>query len=167
MKETSERKRIAYEVMEGGLRGSPAARAFSWTLIILIILSITFMLIWDLEGAERWHKIFEVIETITVGIFTLELIFGCWTADIRFPDDAHPVLHYLREPMTIIQMLAILPFYMGVILNNTSLEEIVEFFELLKLLHLLKIGEIGVHAWKEEHEKKQKRMEEDSSMRPE
>ena len=166
MKETSERKRIAYEVMEGGLRGSPAARAFSWTLIILIILSITFMLIWDLEGAERWHKIFEVIETITVGIFTLELIFGCWTADIRFPDDAHPVLHYLREPMTIIQMLAILPFYMGVILNNTSLEEIVEFFELLKLLHLLKIGEIGVHAWKEEHEK-QKRMEEDSSMRPE
>ena len=55
----------------------------------------------------------------------------------------------------------------GVILNNTSLEEIVEFFELLKLLHLLKIGEIGVHAWKEEHEKKQKRMEEDSSMRPE
>ena len=64
MKETSERKRIAYEVMEGGLRGSPAARAFSWTLIILIILSITFMLIWDLEGAERWHKIFEVIPKI-------------------------------------------------------------------------------------------------------
>ena len=167
MKETSERKRIAYEVMEGGLRGSPAARAFSWTLIVLILLSITFMLIWDLEGAERWHKIFEVIETITVGIFTLELIFGCWTADIRFPDDAHPVLHYLREPMTIIQMLAILPFYMGVILNNTSLEEIVEFFELLKLLHLLKIGEIGVHAWKEEQEEKHKRREEESSMRSE
>ena len=119
--EDNKRKRAVFEILEGGLKGNPAARAFSWTLIVLILLSITFMLIWDLEGAERWHRIFEVIETITVGVFTLELLFGCWTADIRFPDDAHPVLHYLREPMTIIQMLAILPFYMGVILNNTSL----------------------------------------------
>ncbi len=163
-----ELKHRVFEVLEGGLKGNPAARVFAWTLIVLILLSISFMLIWDLDGMERWHRAFELIETVTVGVFTLELILGCWTADIRFPDAEKPVLRYLREPMTIIQMLAILPFYMGLVLNDTSLEGIVEFFELLKLLHLLKIGEIGVHAWKEEQEEKQKRGEEkDSSLRPE
>ena len=89
-----------------------------------------------------------------MGIFTLELIFGFLTADVRFPDDPHPCLRYLREPMTIIQMLAILPFYLGLLLRNTTYMEIAEYFELLKLLHLLKIGEIGVHAWKEGKEEK-------------
>ena len=154
MKDTKDLKHRVFEVLEGGLRGSLPARVFSWTLIVLILLSITFMLIWDLDGMEEWHRIFELIETVTVGVFTLELILGCWTAEVRFPDEEKPVLHYLREPMTIIQMLAILPFYMGLALNNTSLEGIVEFFELLKLLHLLKIGEIGVHAWKEGKEGK-------------
>lgn len=154
MDRTKERKRAAYEIVEGGLRGSPAARAFSWTMIVLIVLSVTFMLIWDLEGAERWHRVFEWIETATVALFTLELVIEMWTADLQFPGEAHPVRRYLRKPMTIIQILAILPFYLGVALNNTPLEEIAEFFEFLKLLHLLKIGELFHRARTEEREQK-------------
>ena len=155
MKDRKELKHKVLEVLEGGLRGNTAARIFSIVLIVLILLSILFMLIWNVEGMEKFHTAFEIIETITVGIFTLELILGFWTADVRFPDDKHPRLRYLRQPMTIIQMLAILPFYLGLLLKNTSYTEVAEYFELLKLLHLLKIGEIVTHAVKEGHKKAQ------------
>ena len=154
---TKELKHRVLEVLEGGLRGNTAARIFSIVLIILIILSITFMLIWDIDRFEPWHETFEIIETITIGIFTLELILGFWTADVRFPGHPHPRLRYLTDFMTIVQMLAIFPFYLGLAVQNTPYSEFAEFFEFLKLLHLLKIGEIGVHAAREIREEKEKK----------
>ena len=145
-------KHRVLEVLEGGLRGNPAARAFSWLLIILIILSILFMVLMNVDGTEPWHRTFEIIETVTIGIFTLELLLGSWTADVRFPEEAHPQRRYWTLFMTIVQILAILPFYLGLILQDTAYEEVAEFFELLKLLHLLKIGELCLHAWKKDKE---------------
>ena len=170
MKNQKELKHRVLEVLEGGLRGNTAARVFSITLIILILLSIVFMLIWDIEHFEPWHETFEIIETITIGIFTLELILGFWTADVRFPGHPRPRWRYMTDFMTNVQILAIMPFYLGLLLKNTRYTEFSEFFELLKLLHLLKIGEIGWHAAKKQKEtEKQKRSEEseDSSLRPE
>ena len=141
-----------FEILEGGLRGNTAARIFSWTMIILILLSITFMIIQDVERFEPFHEIFEIIETVTIGLFTLELILGFWTADLRFPGHPRPRMRYMVDFMTNVQLLAILPFYMGLLLSGTPYTEIAEFFELLKLLHLLKIGELGLHAWKEKKE---------------
>ena len=141
MKNQKELKHRVLEVLEGGLRGNTAARVFSITLIILILLSIVFM-----------------------------LILGFWTADVRFPGHPRPRWRYMTDFMTNVQMLAIMPFYLGLLLQNTRYTEFSEFFELLKLLHLLKIGEIGWHAAKKQKEtEKQKRSEEseDSSLRPE
>ena len=141
-----------FEILEGGLRGNTAARIFSWTMIILILLSITFMIIQDVERFEPFHEIFEIIETVTIGLFTLELILGFWTADLRFPGHPRPRMRYMVDFMTNVQLLAILPFYMGLLLSDTPYTEIAEWFELLKLLHLLKIGGLGLHAWKEKKE---------------
>ena len=147
-------KEKVLEVLEGGLKGSPASRFFSILMIVLILLSIIFMLIWDIDRFEPYHEIFEIIETITIGIFTLELILGFWTADLRFPGDPKPRIRYLTDFMTNVQFLAILPFYMGLLLSGTSYpySKFAEWFELLKLLHLLKIGQLGRHAWKKKKE---------------
>jgi len=155
-------KHKVLEVLEGGLRGNTAARIFSWTLIVLIVLSIVFMIIGDMEQLEPFVETFEIIETITIGIFTLELILGFWTADIRYADAPRPRLKYMTSFMTIIQILAILPFYLGLILQNTDYMEYAEYFQLLKLLHLLKIGEIGIHAAKEKKEEKKENSDEEN-----
>ena len=149
MKDQKKLKHKVLEVTEGGLRGTPAARAFAWLLIVLITLSMVFLLLEKTGRMEELQGVFEVIETFAIGVFTLELLLGLWTADVRFPGDPNPRLHYLREPMTIIQILAILPFYMGLLLENTRFDELSEAFEFLKLLHLLKMGEIAVHSHKD------------------
>ena len=155
MEGRKELKHRVLEVLEGGLRGNTIARIFSWTLIILILLSITFFLIWDIERFEPYHETFEIIETITVGIFTLELILGFWTADIRFKGHPRPHWRYMIDFMTNIQILAILPFYLGLVQHERFIE-LAEFFQFLKLLHLLKIGEIGLHAHRGKMEEKKR-----------
>ena len=155
-----ELKEKVLEVLEGGLRGNTAARIFSITMIILILVSMLFLLLEALERAQAYYDTFEVIESVIIGIFTVELILGFWTADVRFEGSPHPRWRYLTDFMTNIQFLAILPFYMGLLLQNTRFSEFAEFFQFLKLLHLMKIGEIGYHAVKHDHEQKPEEQEE-------
>ena len=154
-KKKRELKHKVLEVLEGGLRGKPAARIFSIVMIVLILVSMLFLLLELTHRAQAYYETFEVIEAFIIGIFTLELILGFWTADVRFEGDPHPRRRYLTDFMTNIQFLAILPFYLGLILHNTRFSEFAKFFQFLKLLHLMKIGEIGVHAVKHGGEHKQ------------
>ncbi len=148
-------KHKALEVLEGGLRGNAAARFFSWVLIVLILLSVANLFLRGTEFFEPYEETFETIETVTIGIFTLELILGFWTADVRFPGHPRSRVRYLADFMTIVQMLAIMPFYLGLLLGDDyAYMQFAEYFELLKLLHLLKLGEIGVHYAKDRKEAK-------------
>ena len=63
-------------MLEGGLRGNTAARIFSITMIVLILVSMLFLLLEALEKAEAYYETFEVIESVIIGIFTVELILG-------------------------------------------------------------------------------------------
>ncbi len=150
-----ELKQKVLEVLEGGLRGNTAARVFSITMIVLILVSMAFLILEKTNRARAYYDTFEIIEAVIIGIFTLELILGFWTADVRFAGDPHPRRRYLMDFMTNIQFLAILPFYLGLLLENTSLSEFAEFFEFVKLLHLVKVGEIGLHAAKGNHKEKE------------
>ncbi|MBO7662556.1 MAG: ion transporter [Clostridia bacterium] len=139
-------KHRLHEMISGGLKGNRAARIFSWLVIILILLS-TLALI--LEMVQAVPTYFETplfwLEAVTVGVFTLEYLIGLWTADLAYPKDAHPRLRYICSLMAIIEVLAVLPFYLALILHDSELLEVVEAAEILRLLHLLKLGEFFPH----------------------
>ena len=131
------------EVIEGGLRGNRGARIFSWTAFILILLSNSFFLLTKIEEpGEKLRTVFEIVEIATIALFTAEVILGLWTADLRFPEEKHPHLTFLKQPMTIVAILAILPFYLGLVLKDPKFESVTETMEFLTLLHLVKAAEI-------------------------
>ena len=140
-------KQWVYETISGGLKGTPAARAFSLTIIILIVLSVA-SLIMDLAEAvpDAFVTPLFWLEAITVAIFTLEYLAGLWTADLAYPKEKHPRLKYILSPMAIITVLAVAPFYAALALRDTELLEVAEMFGFLRLLHILKIGEYCLHA---------------------
>ena len=143
MKEKKSLRHEIAEILEGGLQGSTAARVLAWSMIVLVAASIgLFLLKEQLEGYAWYGPLYTAAEILTIGVFTLEVILGFWTADIRYPKSSHPRLRLLREPMTIIGILAILPFYLGLALRKPELVELMEILELLKLLHLVKVGEL-------------------------
>ena len=143
MKEKKHLKHEVLEVIEGGLRGNRGAWIFGWTAFILILLSNSFYLVMQLETpGPRTKTAFLILEIVTVLLLTAEVILGFWTADVRYPEDPHPRLRHLRQPMTIIGILAILPFYLGGVLYGSRFESIPEKIGFLTLLHLVKAWEI-------------------------
>ena len=143
MEEKKNLRHQVLEVIEGGLRGNRGARIFSWTAFILILLSNSIFLLTRLENpGEKIMTAIEIVEIMTIALFTAEVLLGLWTADLRFPEEKRPRLKFLRQPMTIVAILAILPFYLGLILKDERFESITEIMEFLMLLHLVKAWEI-------------------------
>ena len=143
MEENKNLKHSVLKVIEGGLQGNRGARIFSWIAFILILLSNSFFLLTRIEKpGEKVMTVFEIVEIMTIALFTAEVLLGLWTADLRFPGEKHPRLRFLRQPMTIVAILAILPFYLGLILKDERFASVTEIMEFLALLHLVKAWEI-------------------------
>jgi voltage-gated potassium channel len=107
-----------HAVLEGGTRGYLPGRIFNWALLALIILSVASVVLDTLHDLPHWsYRAFETIETTSVWIFTAEYLLRLWVA----VDEPHghyrrPVrgrLRYLLTPMAIVDLLAILPYWVG------------------------------------------------------
>jgi len=86
------------------------------------------------------EPVFYVIEAVSVIIFTVEYILRLWTVDILFSREK-PLkarLKYALSPMSLIDIVAILPFYlpMAFPVNMT----ILRLLRLLRLLRILKLN---------------------------
>ena len=143
MEEKKTLKHRVLEVLEGGMRGNRGAWLFSWTVFILILLSNFLYLLIRMEmPGEKTLIVFAAVELLTIFTLSAEIVLRFWTADVRFPEARHPRMTYLRQPMTIIGILALLPFYLELFLDDPKFEPALEWIELLTLLHLVKAWEI-------------------------
>ncbi|MBI1779581.1 MAG: ion transporter [Proteobacteria bacterium] len=110
-------RHAVYALVEGGQRGYPLGRAFDLLLVAIILVNVTAIVLGTVEGLPpSWHQVFDLIETAAVLAFTLEYGLRLWAA-IEDPRRAyrHPVwgrLHYAVSPLAVIDIVAILPFYL-------------------------------------------------------
>ncbi|MCL2225953.1 MAG: SpoIIE family protein phosphatase [Defluviitaleaceae bacterium] len=120
---------------------SLANRIFSHGITALIIFNVATVAL-DLlymipEGAELF---FEIAEAVTVIIFTLEYALRLWTADLLHPKVRPAVarFRYMRSPMAIVDVLAVLPFYLPFAFPvNTT---ILRLLRLLRLARIMKLN---------------------------
>lgn len=92
--------------------------AFHIVLITLILMNVIAVVLESEREFERhYHFLLVGLELISVFVFTVEYILRAWAAvDNPSGQFAHPVkgrLRYLGTPMAIVDLLAILPFYIG------------------------------------------------------
>ncbi|MGA0333542.1 MAG: ion transporter [Kiritimatiellia bacterium] len=94
-------------------------------LIVLSLVSFAFETLPDLP--ERWQRFLQIFEVLTVGVFTVEYflrLFFC-----------RPRLSYAFSFYGVVDLIAILPFYLATGLDLRSLRA----FRLLRLFRLLKL----------------------------
>jgi len=134
-------KRYICDVVRDDGHRSITNRIFSSFITVLIIVNVVSVVLDLLEvipaGAE---SIFNIIEVVSVIIFTVEYILRLWTVDILFPR-TKPLkarLKYALSPMSLVDIVAILPFYlpMAFPINMT----ILRLLRLLRLLRILKLN---------------------------
>ena len=129
-----------YEVMERAEQGDSTSRAFDLFIVTLIGLNVAMVI---LETVPAIYALlgpfFQVFETFSVVIFTVEYILRLWacTAD---PDYESPITGRLKFSLSgfaLVDLLAIAPFYLQLFLNlDPTLVGAVRLFRLFRLFKM-------------------------------
>jgi voltage-gated potassium channel len=94
------------------------------------------------DGLEGSVVLFlRIFEYLSVAVFTLEYLTRLWTADYRFPESKHPYLKYLLSPMAVMDLLAIAPFYLPLVLHFD-----LRFLRVLRLFRLLRVFKLNRYS---------------------
>lgn len=134
-------KNRVFAIVSKADEGDRASRIFDITIMVLIVLSVLSIILESFSTLqEKYASWFTAFEWVTVIIFTLEYIARIWTADLLYPDSKHPYLKYVFSFMAIIDLLAILPFYLPFIAADLRFLRLLRLLRMARLLRILKFG---------------------------
>lgn len=133
-------KRKVFDVIQPAAEEGTLSRIFDLFIITLIALSVVNVFVSTFKLSADVLLWLRYVELVTVIIFSLEYLLRLWTADYLYPElpPLKARLRYICSVMSLIDLLAILPFYLPFVLtrNLISLRSI----RLLRLLRILKMN---------------------------
>jgi voltage-gated potassium channel len=135
-------KRRAFNIIETAEQGDKVSRFFDGFILMLIVLNTLAIVLESVDALySSFHLQFKIFEFFSVFVFTIEYIIRIWTSEYSFPSakgKMGSVMKYLTSPMAIIDLLAILPFYlpMFVLVDLRFLR----MFRISRLLRIFKLN---------------------------
>ncbi len=109
-------------------------------IIILIILNVTAVMLETIPSIhDPYAEFFRVFDLISVIIFTIEYVLRVWSSnhDPRYSHSVHGRLRYMMSVDALIDLLAILPFYVHVFVGFDL--RVLRIFRLLRFLRLFRL----------------------------
>lgn len=118
---------------------SPGERNFDLILIVAILASVGVVMIDSVVSIKaRWHEILFYVEWGFTILFTLEYALRLWT--VRQP------LRYATSFFGVIDLLAILPTYLSLVLVGSNYLMVIRVLRLLRVFRVLKLVEYSSEA---------------------
>ena len=113
-------RRRMYEILEGAAE-DPTSRRLNVLLICLIIANVAVIVVGSIASiGARFRFWLHLFEWISVLLFTFEYGMRAWVAveraDGRYAAPVAGRVRYLLSPLALIDLVAILPFYLGFLL---------------------------------------------------
>jgi voltage-gated potassium channel len=130
-----------YEIIEVGKPGDKTSKAFDIFLIVVIVANVAAVILETEKGlTSQFARALRIFDLSSVAIFTVEYVLRIWTCT-RNPRFGRPLagrLRYVVTPLAIVDLLAILPFYLPLIIPIDL--RFVRAIRLVRISRLLKIG---------------------------
>lgn len=136
-------KRRVYEVLAIAAPGDRLSRAFDIFLVTLIVANIVAMV---LETVREIYalapRLFDWFETVSVVLFSVEYVSRVWTCTVSplYRGALKGRLRYMATPLAVVDLLAILPFYLPMV--GMDLRS----FRALRLFRLSRIAKLGRYS---------------------
>lgn len=133
-------KNRIFGILETSKDNDLLSKIFDIFIIVLIVLN-TIMVIVDTFSIPRSvQKISRYVEIASVVIFTIEYILRVWTADLLYKNKKPAIarIRYVFSFMAIIDLLAILPFYLPMLISVDL--RVLRTLRIIRLFRIFKIN---------------------------
>ena len=129
-----------YELIRDDDENSMAANLFDGAIIALIFISTVQVVLDTFALPPAAVRISRWVEVFSVAVFTVEYLLRVWTAPLADParTPLRARLRYLVRPMAVIDLLAILPFYLPFVFPIDL--RVLRALRMVRLFRLLKIN---------------------------
>lgn len=112
-------RRHVHHMLGGEGHQDPWVKLIDYALIGLIILNIISVILESVATLQIAHgPVFHYFDLFSVAVFSVEYVLRVWTAveheDRRFHHPLWGRLRYMATPLAIIDLLAVLPFFLGI-----------------------------------------------------
>ncbi len=140
-------KHRIYEIMSDDKKGDVLSQIYDVFAVIIILASV-FVIILEtfIEVNTPAYTFLFTLEVIFTCCYVLEYIARVWTAEYEYPtlDKDHAKMKYIFSFMALMDILAILPFFLMALPGQASVEyqavAIVKIFKILRIARVLKFS---------------------------
>ncbi len=140
-------RKIVYDWFFNSAISGNLQKNFDRLIVWMIVLNLLALLIEHIPAVhEPYRRWFDAFELFSVALFSVEYLLRLYTA----PEDPHfsaarsPRLTYVRNPFALVDLLAILPFFLQAVLPVD-----LRALRVLRMLRILKLFRLLVPAWHE------------------
>ncbi|MDD2889392.1 MAG: ion transporter [bacterium] len=136
-------KNRIFKILEKATPGNLPAKIFNIFIITLIILNVLAVILGTVKSFSQYTVVFRIFEIFSVIIFTVEYILRLWscTTDDRFKGAVTGRIKFAVTPLSLIDLMAILPFYLPMIIPID-----LRFIRIVRLLRLFRIFKLGRYS---------------------
>lgn len=133
------KKRI-FDIIQIGNRSDLASRLFDQLIVVVIVLNLAVTFLSTFDELEPLYCVFDVIELVTIIIFTIEYVLRIYTAGLLYSEKTYgrAVISFIFSFYGLIDLLAFMPYYLPIFFPVG----IVAFrmFRVLRIFRLFKIN---------------------------
>ncbi|MEN3976643.1 cyclic nucleotide-gated ion channel [Emcibacter sp. SYSU 3D8] len=132
-------RRRLFEILEISAMDDKVSSIFDAFIITMIVLNVALVVFETSEPLFSQYKtVFHAFDLFTIGVFTIEYLARIWVSDMHghYPRNKpwRARLRYIVSPYALIDLVAILPFYLGLYWDL----RILRLFRLVRLLKLFR-----------------------------
>lgn len=133
-------KGTVFTVIQPAERGNIASKIFDLFIMLLIFASIASVFIMTFNVSPETIRFLNRFEYWVLIVFSVEYLLRIWTADMLYPELSpwRARLKYVCSGMAIIDLIAILPFYLPMFMKVNLV--VIRSIRLVRLLRLFKLS---------------------------
>jgi voltage-gated potassium channel len=132
-------KKKIHDILTVSHRPGDLSYVFDLFMLVLILLNVVAIVIGSVPSIDRsFHAELQAFEVFSVVVFTIEYLLRVWSVTVE-AKYRHPIfgrLRYMMTPMALIDLFAVLPFYLPFVGVDLRLLRILRIFRLFRLFKL-------------------------------
>ena len=133
-------KQTVFSVIQPAEKGNVASKIFDLFIMALIFVSIASVFIMTFDISRETAGFLNGLEKASIIVFTAEYLLRIWTANMLYPElsPTRARLKYVTSGMALIDLAAILPFYLPMLLPIDLVG--IRAIRLVRLLRVFKLN---------------------------